>query len=199
MKHLIVPALALLTMPALAANDPSLGAPPVLNSGSAQISPTSQEAPPATIRTQDIPAPIADLNTAYNRFAVVDFTRGEASLDSIGRQRIAQAIRDAGLRGTIDEVRVLSWGDTPANTVGEADRNKDINLARDRGRQVETYLATLGRSFIVRSHNLAQRPTALSELLSSGDGRIVTPITSAGYGATSATPSKALVLVIMRK
>jgi len=96
-------------------------------------------------------------------------------------------------------VKVLSWGDVAYPAKGQKASDSEINVARKRNNSLESYIEARYSSLKVETHNMAERPTALQELLNSSDARVKSSLEQAGIaGAGVARPSRAIVMVIVR-
>lgn len=126
-------------------------------------------------------------------FTEINFVEGQSNLDPFARQSLDQVVRDANARGTIDVVQVISWGDANAGASAE-----QIELARNRAREVENYLASRGNALTIRTYNMVEKPSALRDLMNSSDARMQYSLTAAGLVPGSRRSAKATVLVIMR-
>lgn len=131
-------------------------------------------------------------------FTEVTFAKGQATIDVFGRQALDQMVREANLRGSIDEVQVISWGDVEYPINNDPVPATEVDLARSRSRAVEDYL-NRGRNLSVKTYNMAQKPTALEELVNSSDARMKYSLATAGItdGRGLKKISRSLVVVVL--
>lgn len=145
--------------------------------------------------------PVAVLAPA-KLYVDVSFVPGQATLDPFVRQELDQMLREATARGNITEVNVIGWADANYAVLNEAAPVAQVELARNRLRIVEDYLLarSSGNAVTIRTHNLAQRPSALSELIGSADAGTKTSLASMGItdGTSTSRASRAVVLVSIR-
>lgn len=139
-------------------------------------------------------APRPDDASIQKIFTEINFTRGQSQLDSLAQQRLASTIREASLRGKIDQVQILTWGDS--DSAASQASAAEVKLVAERNQALISYFS--GKPFPTKAYNLAQRPSALQELLNSGDMRLRNTINSAGYASPRLNSSRALVLVLMK-
>lgn len=141
-------------------------------------------------------------DTAMQRSTATEiaFQTGTAQLTPESQAKLDNLITDAHKRGQIDQVKVLSWGDISYPPAGGASVPKgQKDLAKSRNEAIEKYIEKKNASLYVESYNMAERPSALQDLLNTSEARVKTSLEKSGItGDTSRRGSKAMVMVIVR-
>lgn len=141
-------------------------------------------------------------DTAMQRSTATEiiFQAGTAQLTPESQARLDALIVDAHKRGQIDQVKVLSWGDISYPPTGGAQAPKgQKDLAKNRNRAIENYIEKKNTSLYVESYNMAERPSALQDLLNTSEARVKSSLEKAGITHdTTHRGSRAMVMVIVR-
>jgi hypothetical protein len=133
-----------------------------------------------------------DLSPA-KQYIEINFAPGQSNLDIFTRENLDELVRAANLRGKIDQVTVLSWGDSSASNP-----EANFELAASRARAVETYLNSKGIGLGVQTYNLAKSPKAIEDLVNNADANLKVSIDQAGV-AHSLKSSRVVVLLTIRE
>jgi hypothetical protein len=145
------------------------------------------------VPAQSSPASVTKLYTE------VSFPKGSDALSAKDRAKIDGLVNGAQKIGKVSEVRVISWADAayPAaknQKLSDAQRT----LADHRNKAIENELSN--RDVDVKTYNMAEKPGALAELLSTSDAKVKKSLAQAGItGKHGNKISKAMVLVIMNE
>lgn len=165
------------------------------NSVSTDVSGALVNPIPATRPMKGNPGTEAQRSTATE----ISFAAGATKLDDASLQKLNQVITDARRRGRIEEVKVISWGDISYPSAKEKSPRGQRDLAGERNKVIEKYLEDKNSDVRVQTYNMAERPSALSELLNSTDARTKDALETAGLaGAGVNKGSRAVVMVIVQ-
>lgn len=128
------------------------------------------------------------------------FQSGTALLTPESEAKLDSLLLDAHKRGQIDQVKVLSWGDISYPPSGGASAPKgQKDLAKDRNQAIQSYLGRKNSALYVESYNMAERPSALQDLLRTSEARVKNSLERAGItGDNAGRGSRAMVMVIVR-
>jgi hypothetical protein len=144
----------------------------------------------------------ANPDTAMQRSTATEivFQTGTAQLTPESQAKLDALLVDAHKRGQIDEVKVLSWGDISYPPTGGASVPKgQKDLAKNRNEAIEGYIEKKNTNLYVESYNMAERPSALQDLLNTSEARVKTSLEKSGIaGDNSRRGSRAMVMVIVR-
>jgi hypothetical protein len=144
----------------------------------------------------------ANPHTAMQRSAATEiaFQAGTAELTPESQAKLDALILDAHKRGQIDQVKVLSWGDIsyPASAAVTVPKSQK-DLAKSRNEAIEGYIEKKNSALYVESYNMAERPTALQDLLNTSEAQVKDSLERAGItGDKNRRGSRAMVMVIVR-
>lgn len=130
----------------------------------------------------------------------LEFQTGTAQLTPESQSKLDALIVDAHKRGQIDQVKVLSWGDISYPPSGGAAVPKgQKDLAKSRNQAIEAYIEKKNSNLYVESYNMAERPSALQDLLNTSEARVKDSLEKSGITTgTSRRGSRAMVMVIVR-
>ncbi|MGZ3712389.1 MAG: hypothetical protein ACXVBE_11570 [Bdellovibrionota bacterium] len=104
------------------------------------------------LRAESSVPSVLDLSTPKTTIEL-SFAQGQAYLDPFARQALDQMVREANLRGIIDQVQLFAWGD-----MQDPSAKDQIDLAASRARAVEEYLDSRGYGLSTRTTNMAEKP-----------------------------------------
>lgn len=131
------------------------------------------------------------------------FRPGSRRVTSGALEELDRAISEARERGEIETVDVAVWSDGPYPKEGRA-APKQVNLAEDRGENIEKYISSRDPAASVRVHNMAKNPSALAKLLKTPDASIKEKLVSLGIadprsGRLEDRSSSALVFIKLKE
>ncbi len=137
----------------------------------------------------------------------IKFDEGQAALTEAARVNLDKLMGQAVPSDRVEEVIVLSWADQEYPSVNTKKLSKaQQQLAKDRSKNIADYLKKLNQKASVKTHNMAARPNALSNLIKTKDARLKKSLEVAGIPSSDNTngkaPSKAghaMVMVIMKE
>ncbi len=139
--------------------------------------------------------------------APVFFDPGEKVLSSLEKEELRSFLNKIREKDAIQVVKVLVWADQEYPARMEKPSQRQIQLARDRAVKISAYLSEELKVSTVETHNMARRPSKLSEVLNTEEYQVKSTAEASG-----AAPSKedigffeemgrsttALVLVVVR-
>lgn len=141
-------------------------------------------------------------DTAMQRSTATEiaFKTGTTELTTESQAKLDALIVDAHKRGQIDQVKVLSWGDISYPPTGGAAVPKgQKDLAKKRNAAIENYIEKKNTNLYVESYNMAERPSALQDLLNTSESRVKDSLERAGISSDNTRRgSRAMVMVIVR-
>ena len=141
-------------------------------------------------------------NTEFQRSTALEITfeSGHSDLGAETKAKLNELMRDARRRGQVDEIKVIGWGDISYPPTGDEKAPRgQLDLARDRNRSIENYLLKGNYGVEIHSYNMAERPTALQELLKSSQAKVKDALEARGLAGKNANRgSRAIVMVILR-
>lgn len=144
----------------------------------------------------EMPAATGTAPAASKLYTEVSYDKGSNALREQDRAKIDNLVNSASRMGKISEVRVLSWADA-AYPTGKGAKLSDAQreLAEQRNKTIETELS--GRDLSVKAYNMAEKPSALADLMKTSDAKVKQSFAQAGLSGKSGKISKSMVLVIM--
>ncbi|MGZ3695523.1 MAG: hypothetical protein ACXWQO_15545 [Bdellovibrionota bacterium] len=104
------------------------------------------------LRAESSVPSVLDLSTPKTTIEL-SFAQGQAYLDPFARQALDQMVREANLRGIIDQVQLFAWGD-----MQDPSAKDQVDLAASRARAVEEYLDNQGYGLSTRINNMTEHP-----------------------------------------
>jgi hypothetical protein len=151
--------------------------------------------------SREITGQAAQQAKAYN-FVEIQFKPGSTVLTDNAKNSVNALMDQAKKEGKIDEVIVLSWADEdfPSQNLKKLS-NKQRELAEKRNKVLTDFIKS-GRSVSVDSHNMAERPNAISKWFNTEDNKLKKSFLEAGLPTTADSPmypSKASHSVILIK
>jgi len=144
-------------------------------------------APAATAPSKNFePRTVVDDNEV-NLMARVEFEQGSDQLTAVSKKRISRALAQAQTLGTVNQVKVLSWGDQEYPSAGKkklSDSQKA--LAARRSEAVRKYMRTINGDdrLDIYDYNMAKRPNPVSEFFKTSDARVKDSMEAAGVATT---------------
>lgn len=107
--------------------------------------------------------------TDAQSFVTIEFEPGQATLTESGKEAL-RALAAQAPEDKVNDVKVLAWADKEYPSEGQKAAKQDVDLAEDRADAIKNFIKDdLNYSVNVDEHNMARRPTKLSELLKTRD------------------------------
>jgi hypothetical protein len=137
----------------------------------------------------------------------LNFEKGESHLSHEAKARVTKILKQAGEKGQIEQVKLISWADNEYPSVHtKVLPEKEKNLADSRNREIESFIASKGETTpVIEKFNMAERPGALAEMVGTENARLKGTLEKAGIPNTDTSvkspskASKAIVMVILRE
>lgn len=156
----------------------------------------SDTAPRTSVEAKEI---AADQSAAY--VVEIAFPRGSSKLTPDAAENLRKFIEQSSKSGKIKEIKTVAWADAEyPSTATKKLSKKEVALADQRNKQLETYLNDKGISAPVTAYNMSERPGMFEEWLSTSDAKIKKSLESAGIPNTDTAvkvPSKARKAIVM--
>jgi hypothetical protein len=131
----------------------------------------------------------------------IQFKKGKKALNAHDRKQIDKVIRDAKTHGEISDIKVVTWADEEYPSVNTKKlSSRQVKLADRRNGEIKSYIQSLDKKAGIQTYNMAERPGALSQLLSTPNSRIKRALEVAGIPNTDSsvkTPAKASKSIVM--
>ena len=125
--------------------------------------------------------------------AELAFKKGSSNLSSDAKASLNRLITKAQAAGKIDQVKVVTWGDSEYPSTDTKKLSKaEVDLVKKRNSNIEKYIESETRSS-VKTISMAERPGAISEFIGTSDAKVKKSLEQAGIPTTdssSKTPSK---------
>jgi hypothetical protein len=137
-----------------------------------------------TSHAQDVETATAKMVGA-EQSAPIFFDPGVKALSNEEKNEIKAYFTDLRVNQKVTAVQVLAWGDREYPEKKEKASQKQIDLAAARGESIKKYLQEELKISSVQTHNMAERPGKLSELLNTKDYKV-----KSSAEATGAAPTK---------
>lgn len=138
-------------------------------------------------------------------FVQVEFDKGSDRLTPTSRAAIASLIERARAEGEVRDVKVLSWADQEYPSANQKRLSKSQrDLASARNRSITDHVKGLNYGLDVDTHNMAERPAAVSRWFNTSDARFKRSLVAAGIPTTAedapvtGRASHAVVLVTIK-
>ncbi len=141
-----------------------------------------------------------------NYFVDIEFDKGSDALTEPSRSSLTSLLKRARAEGPLADVKVLVWADEeyPSAKLKKLSRSQR-KLAAARGRSLAIFIKSLDQTLPVESHNMAQRPSAISRWFNTPDARFKRSLVAAGLPTTAedepitGRASHAVILVTMKQ
>lgn len=140
-----------------------------------------------------------------NIVSSIDFEPGRRALSPEATAELNRAIMEAKQRGQVGEVDIAVWSDMeyPAGQ-GQKLPDQQINIAKERGANIEKYLDRMEPGASVKVHNMARQPSTFADFLHTQDSEVKNKLAAMGV-STDATgtdvkgrSSSALVMIKLK-
>jgi outer membrane protein OmpA-like peptidoglycan-associated protein len=133
-----------------------------------------------------------------SRALSVMFDQGASKLSAENQQTIDNLIAEAKARGSIDAIKVITWGDQ-AGAPGKLPKNEQ-ELAEKRAEELKSFVKQKTTDISVSTINMAKKPGALAELINYSNKNMRDQLERTGLAAKEGGKgSRAIVMVIMRR
>lgn len=144
----------------------------------------------------------AALAMDQNIVSTINFEPGRRALSPEATAEINRAILEAKQRGEVDEVSIAVWSDMkyPANKDSKLPKQQ-IDIAKERGDNIEKYIDQLEPKADVSVHNMAERPGAFSNFLKTQDATMKNRLSALGVANAEnpeAQTSSALIFIKLK-
>jgi hypothetical protein len=133
-----------------------------------------------------------------SRALSVTFDPGVAALTPEIQQSIEGLLTEAKAAGSIDEIKVITWGDTERGN-GKLPKGEQ-KLAAKRGDEIKAFVKGKTTNTSVSTINMAKKPGLLYGLLNHTDKVVRDQLENAGLAAKAGgKASRAIVMVVMKR
>lgn len=138
----------------------------------------------------------------------VTFEKSATGLSEAQKVEIRAAISEASKKGKIDEVKVLAWSDKEYPTESGKPSKSDINLAKDRLKDLKAFLKDELKVSDVDTYNMSERPNAIEKFFHTSDSKVKNAAEAEGAAPTAgntglfdmkAQAAKGVVMIFMKK
>jgi hypothetical protein len=161
------------------------------------------EAPATAPMTSE--APVASAEEPANIVSTIPFDQGQKSLSPEATAELNRALSEARTRGEVEGVDIIVWSDQNAAAKSTRTQSRSqIEIARQRGENIEKYVDRMEPDAFVQVHNMATRPDAFMNYLNAQDEMTKEKLATAGLAADPETDeikahnSSAVVLIKMK-
>jgi outer membrane protein OmpA-like peptidoglycan-associated protein len=169
-----------------------------------------EEAPP---KTAESPKPVQSTIEAKGLAAEQEasyvteltFPKGKNQLTPDAHERLTKIIDKARAHGKISDVKVITWADAEYPSVHTKNLSRtQVRLATERNDEIKRFLKNIDSQAKVTTYNMAERPSALSDLFGTSNAQIKKSLEVAGIPNSDTsvkTPpkaSKSIVMVILK-
>lgn len=154
---------------------------------------------PTPASALEVPVPVTGIASLVPPAYVEEivFVPGESGADPLYRARLENTLRDARIRGRIDQALVLAWGDETDLTNDDPRFAAASEIAAARARSLDSFLRAGPVPFSVRTFNMVTTPGALADLRVSGDARLRAALGAASLLRDGPRPRVARAWVIL--
>ncbi|HMN69297.1 MAG TPA: hypothetical protein PKC28_12210 [Bdellovibrionales bacterium] len=144
----------------------------------------------------------AKLNDASFVTEVV-FAKSSSELSADGKSALRDVLKEAQHKGSIEEVKILSWADQEYPRGRTALGNDARKLADERALEIKGYIEDNSKGLDFDTYNMAERPTTLRNLLKSQNSQVKRSLEVAGLAHPDQTnmppkAGRALVMFILK-
>ncbi|MNK95039.1 hypothetical protein D3C87_1152630 [compost metagenome] len=129
------------------------------------------------------------------------FKKGSPNLSSDAKATLISLIAKARAAGKIDEIKVVTWGDSEYPSVHTKKLSKtEVDLVQKRNSNIENYIEDVTSGSSVKTISMAERPSAISEFIGSDSAEVKKSLEQAGIPTTDTSvksPSKASKSIVI--
>jgi len=143
-----------------------------------------------------------------NMVSEITFDAESAALTDSAKQEIRDFIASARGSGNIDEIKLAVWADREYPATDTKASKADINLARERAKNVKNFMREELSLKNVDTYNMTERPNALQKFLHTPTAKMKSKMETAGaapqttddigWFGQKAQASKAVVMVYIK-
>lgn len=127
--------------------------------------------------------------------AEFSFKKGSSALSPDAKNTLGGLITKAQSAGKINEIKVVTWGDSEYPSVHTKKLSKsEVDLVQKRNNNIENFIEDTSKGSTVKTISMAERPGAISEFIGANDAQVKKSLEQAGIPTTDTsvkTPSKA--------
>jgi hypothetical protein len=139
-----------------------------------------------------------------NIVSSLEFAPGQRSLSPEATAELNRAILEAKQRGEVQEVNIAVWSDLASADPHINLPRSQVNIAKERGENIEQYVDRMEPDVNVKVHNMAAKPATFADYINSQDAATKQKMAEAGVAANSDTnevkgPSSSAIVVIKVK
>jgi hypothetical protein len=125
--------------------------------------------------------PAATSQADRNLVSTIDFEPGRKGLSPEATAELNRVIMEAKQKGEVQQVNVAVWSDSEATaTQGRILPSQQVNLAQQRGKNIEKYIDRMEPAADVHVVNMAQKPTAFVNFIQSEDPSVKEKLSAMG-------------------
>jgi hypothetical protein len=139
-----------------------------------------------------------------NVVSSIEFAPGQRTLSPEATAELNKAILEAKQRGEVQEVNIAVWSDLNSTGTKANLPRSQVNIAKERGENIEEYVDRMEPDVNVKVHNMATKPTSFVDYLNTQDATTKQKMAEAGVAANTDTnevngPSSSAIVVIKVK
>lgn len=148
--------------------------------------PVARKTTPAELETRKLA-----METDAEMISRIDLKPGDKELPQSAIGEINRVIELAKQKGKIEEVEVLVWSDMEYPSKNKNLSKYQVDLAEERGKNLERYLDRKEPSANIKVYNMAEKPSAFAQMIKTKDAQLKAKIS----GMNEVTePSTALLM-----
>jgi hypothetical protein len=129
------------------------------------------------------------------------FKKGSPDLSLDAKTALNGVIAKAQAAGKINEIKVVTWGDSEYPSVHTKKLSKsEVDLVQKRNNNIENFIEDVTKGSSVKTISMAERPGAISEFIGGDDAQMKKSLEQAGIPTTDTsvkTPSKASKSIVI--
>lgn len=161
---------------------------------------TQQSVKPVMPAENEAVAPVARSADEKNVVSTIEFTPGQRNLSPEATAELNRAILEAKQRGEVEEINIAVWSDLKTADARARVPRSQVNIAKERGENIERYVDLMEPEVNVKVHNMATRPSGFADYLNTQDATTKRQLAEAGVATNNneevnGPSSSALVLI----
>jgi hypothetical protein len=138
----------------------------------------------------------------------ISFDKNMSNLTDEQKNEIRTAVNEAAQKGKIEEVKILAWSDKEYPAEKGKQSKDDVNLAKNRIRDLKAFLKDDLKVSSVDTYNMTERPNALQKFFHTSEAKVKKVAEASGAAPTEgntglfdmkAQASKGVVMIFMKK
>ena len=167
---------------------------------------TNYKAPPSVASSIEVKQVAAEELASY--VTELSFQKGQSTLTEAGKARLHKIFASATEKGTIREVKSLSWSDEEyPSRLKRKLAEGEKRLADQRNQAIKAYFEerSQGLGEKVQVYNMAERPGAVAKFFNTSNSNIKKEVKDAGIADTETANQKprmaarAIVMILMKE